>query len=162
MCFERRAESEKRWDDLLEGEASDWVSLMFGRSGKKAARAARLTGSYGAALGAPGTTDVSFAAIRGRTLPQIERSRSAWMALCMGVSNANDFNRDYHVSHQGGEGETARVYYKLWVAGVRPRFQAKRGRGISVFYNGPGGGRTLFHNVFGLRRGKTRLIPVEF
>jgi len=74
----------------------------------------------------------------GRHLPQIEAFKKRMeMALCNGCRRTGmNFNRDYHVSFTKEEKASGKVYYNYEVG---RHSQAKRGRAISVFLQGPGG-----------------------
>src|SRR6202021_3602779 len=84
--------------------------------------------------------DVSFAAISRAPYPKIAafKKRMGWRFNWVS-SNANDFNRDYHVTFTQDELASGNVYYNYGTG----KFPGEEAPGISVFYKGKNG--DIFH-----------------
>src|SRR6266851_16348 len=84
--------------------------------------------------------DVSFAAISRASHPKIAafKKRMGWRFNWVS-SNANDFNRDYHVAFTKDELASGSVYYNYDMG----KFPGEEAPGISVFYKAENG--DIFH-----------------
>jgi predicted dithiol-disulfide oxidoreductase (DUF899 family) len=97
--------------------------------------------------------DVSLVVVSRAPLAEVEafKKRMGWRFKWLS-SNANDFNRDYHVSftkHEMAEGET---YYNY----VLQKFPSEEAPGASVFYKDTAG--DIFHTYSSYGRGLDMLI----
>jgi predicted dithiol-disulfide oxidoreductase (DUF899 family) len=92
--------------------------------------------------------DVSFAAISRAPYPKLEafKKRMGWRFPWVS-SNANDFNRDYHVVFSKEELATGKVEYNYELA----PFPSEEAPGISVFYKDENG--NIFHTYSAYARG---------
>jgi predicted dithiol-disulfide oxidoreductase (DUF899 family) len=92
--------------------------------------------------------DVSFAAISRAPYPKLEafKKRMGWRFPWVS-SNANDFNRDYHVVFSKEELATGQVEYNYELA----PFPSEEAPGISVFYKDENG--NIFHTYSAYARG---------
>jgi predicted dithiol-disulfide oxidoreductase (DUF899 family) len=92
--------------------------------------------------------DVSFAAISRAPYPKIDafKKRMGWRFNWVS-SNANDFNRDYHVAFTKEELATGKVDYNY---GLGP-FPSEEAPGTSVFYKDENG--NIFHTYSAYARG---------
>ena len=92
--------------------------------------------------------DVSFAAISRAPYPKIDafKKRMGWRFNWVS-SNANDFNRDYHVVFTKEELATGKVDYNY---GLGP-FPSEEAPGTSVFYQDENG--NIFHTYSAYARG---------
>ena len=92
--------------------------------------------------------DVSFAAISRAPYPKIDafKKRMGWRFPWVS-SNANDFNRDYHVVFTKEELATGKVDYNYELA----PFPSEEAPGISVFYKDENG--NIFHTYSAYARG---------
>jgi predicted dithiol-disulfide oxidoreductase (DUF899 family) len=92
--------------------------------------------------------DVSMAAISRATLGEIQKfkQRMGWSFKWLS-SNANDFNRDYHVSFTPEEMAKGDVYYNY----TMQKFPREEAPGLSVFYKNAEG--EIFHTYSTYGRG---------
>jgi predicted dithiol-disulfide oxidoreductase (DUF899 family) len=92
--------------------------------------------------------DVSFVGISRAPYPKIAafRQRMGWRFNWVS-SNANDFNRDYHVSFTKDEIASGSVYYNYAMG----KFPAEEAPGFSVFYKDESG--DIFHTYSAYARG---------
>jgi len=97
--------------------------------------------------------DVTLMAVSRAPLAQIEafKKRMGWRFNWVS-SNANDFNRDYHVSFTKDEMAQGRVYYNYAMG----EFPSDEGPGVSVFYKDAAG--DIFHTYSAYARGGDILI----
>jgi len=97
--------------------------------------------------------DVSFAAISRAPYPKIAafRKRMGWRFNWVS-SNANDFNRDYHVAFTKDELASGNVYYNYDMG----KFPSEEAPGFSVFYKDEGG--DIFHTYSAYARGTETTI----
>jgi predicted dithiol-disulfide oxidoreductase (DUF899 family) len=97
--------------------------------------------------------DVSFAAISRAPYPKIAafKKRMGWRFNWVS-SNANDFNRDYHVAFTKDELASGSVYYNYEMG----KFPSEEAPGISVFYKDENG--DIFHTYSAYARGTETTI----
>jgi predicted dithiol-disulfide oxidoreductase (DUF899 family) len=97
--------------------------------------------------------DVSFAAISRAPYPKITafKKRMGWRFNWVS-SNANDFNRDYHVAFTKDELASGSVYYNYDMG----KFPSEEAPGISVFYGDEKG--DIFHTYSAYARGTETTI----
>jgi predicted dithiol-disulfide oxidoreductase (DUF899 family) len=97
--------------------------------------------------------DVSFAAISRAAYPKIAafKERMGWRFNWVS-SNANDFNRDFHVTFTKEELASGAVYYNYQMG----KFPSEEAPGISVFYKDDKG--NLFHTYSAYARGTETTI----
>jgi predicted dithiol-disulfide oxidoreductase (DUF899 family) len=97
--------------------------------------------------------DVRFAAVSRAPLAKIEtfKKRMGWMFNWVS-SNANDFNRDYHVSFTKDEVETGTMNYNY----TKQKFPSEEGPGASVFYKDNTG--VIYHTYSSYGRGLDIMI----
>jgi predicted dithiol-disulfide oxidoreductase (DUF899 family) len=97
--------------------------------------------------------DVRFAVVSRAPLAKIEtfKKRMGWMFNWVS-SNANDFNRDYHVSFTKDEVDTGNMTYNY----TKQKFPSEEGPGASVFYKDRTG--VIYHTYSSYGRGLDIMI----
>jgi predicted dithiol-disulfide oxidoreductase (DUF899 family) len=136
--------------DLFDGKSQLIVyHLMFGPDWQEACPSCSFNMDHtDGALVHLAQRDVSFAAISRAPYPKIAafKERMGWRFNWVS-SNANDFNRDYHVVFTKDELATGSVYYNYDMG----KFPGEEAPGTSVFYKDQRG--QLFHTYSAYARG---------
>jgi predicted dithiol-disulfide oxidoreductase (DUF899 family) len=145
----------KTLSDLFDGKSQLIVyHLMFGPEWEEACPSCSFNMDHtDGALVHLAERDVSFAAISRAPYPKIAafKKRMGWRFNWVS-SNANDFNRDYHVAFTKEELASGSVYYNYDMG----KFPSEEAPGISVFYKDENG--DIFHTYSAYARGTETTI----
>ena len=141
--------------DLFDGRSQLVVyHFMFGPEWKEGCPSCSMAAdTFDGAFAHLAQRDVTFVAVSRATLPQIEsfKQRMDWRFPWVS-SNANDFNRDYHVSFTKDELAKGKVDYNYGLNA----FPSDEAPGLSVFYKDPSG--EIFHTYSAYARGLDELL----
>src|ERR1700726_1110179 len=141
--------------DLFDGKSQLIIyHLMFGPDWQEACPSCSFNMDHtDGTLAHLAQRDVSFAAISRASYPKIAafKKRMGWRFNWVS-SNANDFNRDYHVVFTKDELASGSVYYNYDMG----KFPGEEAPGISVFYKGENG--DIFHTYSAYARGTETTI----
>jgi predicted dithiol-disulfide oxidoreductase (DUF899 family) len=141
--------------DLFDGKSQLIIyHLMFGPDWQEACPSCSFNMDHtDAALVHLAQRDVSFAAVSRASYPKIAafKKRMGWCFNWVS-SNANDFNRDYHVAFTKDELASGSVYYNYDMG----KFPSEEAPGTSVFYKDENG--DIFHTYSVYARGTETTI----
>jgi predicted dithiol-disulfide oxidoreductase (DUF899 family) len=128
--------------------------FMFGPDWKEGCPSCSLLADhFDGALPHLAARDVQFAVVSRAPISKIEpfNKRMGWKFTWVS-SNANDFNRDYHVSFTKDEVETGNMTYNY----TKQKFPSEEGPGASVFYKDKTG--AIYHTYSSYGRGLDMMI----
>jgi predicted dithiol-disulfide oxidoreductase (DUF899 family) len=148
-------DGKKSLADLFAGRSQLVVyHFMFGPEWKEGCPSCSMAAdTFDGAVTHLAQRDISFVAVSRATLPQIEtfKKRMGWRFPWVS-SNANEFNRDYHVSFTKDELAKGKVEYNYGLNA----FPSDEAPGLSVFYKDPGG--EILHTYSAYARGLDELL----